>query len=497
MYPDRNTVRGRRGGSLHFSRFDLLPDYVMEKNPHKLLPGYIRASYDEIAQVEALGQDMENLTPLLKRIEAEAGPEASKYVGDLVKIAIHDPDTLSKYQLARKFRSFNAATLLQIDSAITQFGDEVRNLVSIAATHGPRKIMQAPDIPSWWKGFVKSFTKEGRVFAEGSGLHYEDVMDIISGRGTGHGEAEELSRFGRGSRLAMTPFRILDFRAKRSQMLAGVEHAKSLFGKLKVDPAHIGAKARLQQLMGSDYSDGYDSLRFALRRGHLTGDDLVDIGFNHMRQLQPLSLLDIPPNWTGETGKTLTQFKTFSYHYLGSTIKRHVIDEARKGNYVPLGALLTSGLLVGEGIGDLRAFVKNQPIGERGGVSEDDGAAMAVSKRIVDNYLEIGGVGLLSDFFEAVMYRNWGGLGRFFGGPTLALVTEGTKEASDLVLKGDVKGAGKFLGERVPVVGRGVTRRIITRDQAEPARKRSKWSQFNRPTGRSKTSYIKQYLGEN
>ena len=248
---------------------------------------------------------------------------------------------------------------------------------------------------------------------------------------------------------------------------AGKNYAEMLFKKLKKNPNNIFARRRLEQL-DIDVDE-------ALKGNVLSEMDKVKAGYKAVSDMQPIRRQDAPYYWQSPSGKTFTQFKSFSLKH-GNFMKEFVFKEATKGNVKPLISFIIGGLIVGEAVADLKAAVRFR---ERNA---------DIWGRIFDNYMTVGGLGLATDFFSNVVYGQSGsGLYSFFAGPTVSDLINGiTAVGTDLSRVATGKGfAGlgeksspgkaqsrvlKEIIQKIPVVGQPLRGILLPSKQSYKAR---------------------------
>jgi hypothetical protein len=109
-----------------------------------------------------------------------------------------------------------------------------------------------------------------------------------------------------------------------------------------------------------------------------------------------------PLAWSSPWGRVMFQFKTFALGQ-GRFIRDAVFAEAARGNMKPMAYFLSIYPIAGELVGDVKALVKDK-----------DRPDNMVS-RLVNDYTQVGGMGIITDAFTAARF---GRFGDWFFGPT-------------------------------------------------------------------------------
>jgi hypothetical protein len=183
--------------------------------------------------------------------------------------------------------------------------------------------------------------------------------------------------------------------------------AKASAGKLR--GLNLDVARRRLETMGVDLTD-------VVRRIHQEGDGFLlsqaykDIEraavfkASQMSQFTP-GVFRRPLAWNHPLGKVLTQFKSFGLNQ-GRFVRDQVFTEAAHGNMKPLAYFLSIYPVAGEMVGDVRNTIKAT------GRKEDNAV-----QRVVNDFLMVGGMGLMTDTFMAAQY---GGLWEQMFGPTFS-----------------------------------------------------------------------------
>jgi len=143
----------------------------------------------------------------------------------------------------------------------------------------------------------------------------------------------------------------------------------------------------------------------------------------------------VPPAWNGEVGKTLTQYKNYSYR-LGKDVLWDIIikREAGNGNLVPLTMWLIGSQAVGEGYADTRELIKVIASGGQHEFKRAEGAG-----RVVENMAYGTSVGIFADSLMGMISYPSKAMTTLLGptfGKTASLL-EGTAQVGKKLLEGE------------------------------------------------------------
>jgi hypothetical protein len=155
-------------------------------------------------------------------------------------------------------------------------------------------------------------------------------------------------------------------------------------------------------------------------------------------------------------------------------MKQAVWDEARQGNFAPLGRLLAVCAGVGEAVADVRALVRGS---ERPTGTVD---------RLLDNCTTVAGFGLGGDLVQAAARRGVEGAATYLVGPFFSdalqvgvhagRAVEATAEGDDLRRDRELAWLGRFAARQLPYGGPRLSEQLRT-DPAAEARGRKTWEQ--------------------
>lgn len=398
----------KRYGNLERAReVDFLPDDMLIRDPRKVLSSYLQGARKRIADAQTLGPKQENAIRLIEDARVRGG-DADTMLELLRRATGEEIFNQGEVQLSRIARTYNNFSKLSL-AAVTNMGDVVKPFV------------RSGEFFTTLKGIVKSFTEEGATQARRSGAVEANLRSLLEDAG----DTKWSDAFFKYTGFTMTETKVRSFNAN-----AAVAHAEALVKRLSRNPDNAFAYRRLAQWLEDPDA--------AIKRGFLTQAEKDVVGFRGIADTQPLRRLDIPFYWQRPGVKVLTQFKTFAYKHM-TFMKKFVVDEARQGNVRPLIAFLVMGQIVGETVGDMKAAIRNRD-------RPDD-----VTRRIIDNYMTIGGIGLATDFLSNLQYGSLGGgFLKFVAGPTLTDVDDWLTR---IVSKNRAERIPKKVVGMVPLIG--------------------------------------------
>lgn len=398
----------KRYGNLERAReVDFLPDDMLIRDPRKVLSSYLQGARKRIADAQTLGPKQENAIRLIEDARVRGG-DADTMLELLRRATGEEIFNQGEVQLSRIARTYNNFSKLSL-AAVTNMGDVVKPFV------------RSGEFFTTLKGIVKSFTEEGATQARRSGAVEANLRSLLEDAG----DTKWSDAFFKYTGFTMTETKVRSFNAN-----AAVAHAEALVKRLSRNPDNAFAYRRLAQWLEDPDA--------AIKRGFLTQTEKDVVGFRGIADTQPLRRLDIPFYWQRPGVKVLTQFKTFAYKHM-TFMKKFVVDEARQGNVRPLIAFLVMGQIVGETVGDMKAAIRNRD-------RPDD-----VTRRIIDNYMTIGGIGLATDFLSNLQYGSLGGgFLKFVAGPTLTDVDDWLTR---IVSKNRAERIPKKVVGMVPLIG--------------------------------------------
>lgn len=384
-----------------------LPEEFYTKDVRKILPEYIQGSYARLADARNLGPKQEMVNDILQKYRDQAvmkhGPkEGEQMYSDMLEYVnrVTGLEALTQkgafnpglQKLSKVARTYQVITKMSL-SSISNIGDVVKPFVRTDWVSALKAIGQEFS-PS------KATRDMSTARAARSGAIEHNLRSLAEDLG----DTQFTEKF-----LRWTGFEYTERKIRQLNANAAINYAGTLAKQLKRSLDKVGgdiekmdnpfAYRRLAQLV--------EDPEAVIRRGYLLDAEKDVAGYRGIADTQPIRRLDLPYYWQSPTGRVMTQFKSFAYKQM-TFMKKHIIDEARQGNVKPLISFLVLGQLVGEPVADLKAFVR--------GRSRDEN----IGRRIIDNYMTIGGMGLATDFLSNIQYGSMGGgFLRFIAGPTL------------------------------------------------------------------------------
>jgi len=460
----------RRHGHLEHAKEAHLPDRFYQRDPYKMITEYIDGAERRLADAEFMGAKYEALDEALVeygRTNSAADVEMFKRVArralELDNIGRPGDPVAAASRAARSGMTVARLSL----AAITNISDLHKTFVVTGGN--PMSAI---------RGIASMFTDQGRLNAMRSGVYADNMSRLLADTG----QTRLAERF-----LNITGFNATE-RGIRTAMVNTVRnHAEVLMKRLEANPNNAFAKRRMIKYLGGEAD-------FDLAMKHWNDKEfrerlLREAGARMISKSQPVSRVDAPFYWSTPTGRVATQFKSFALKHM-EFLREFVWDEAMRKNPMPLLMLGITAQLMGEPVGNVKAWIRGKKrVGDEEDVSlmnmvaglpvVQSGADAfgvdlshkeniiatkpgVVSRRLVDNMLQIGGIGLATDFMSAVQHQRWGGLLNFLVGPSVSALDDMAGGA----LTFDPKTLGKEFTEMIPVVGPATSRGGIDLESA-------------------------------
>jgi hypothetical protein len=444
---------------------------------------------------------------LVKQIEAEGGNShfAEKALNLLVDMPNHDASH-AMVSLSHVARGINVITELSL-AAIDNLSQSSLTAMRFGTWS---TIKEAHDIitDAAYRGNALSFARQ-------SGSVLEDIIRVAEVDFTGP-ESGSVARAA-GVVLRFTGFSFVE---KWNRVLAanvGRKYVGARFAELAADPSNVRVWDDLERLgFRKKQLEPYVTELGLTKKGkeamsamQSTDPRVMDnaigklAGFNASRVTQFLSdSIDNPIVAASPMGKILFQFKTYMINAT-RFMMRDVGLQFTKGLatgdmklMAPFLRFLIVGAVVGEGkenVGDVararnpwkrgkdeffgfdernysnwfRRMVGNQPINNdqdlfealAQGLTKDTNYFLA--RRVVENVLSLGNLGLFVGIMQSAVYGGTAGIGEFFAGPTWG-------KGTDLfwnVLTGNLQATGRRFTRMVPVVGQGIQETFFPTDR--------------------------------
>lgn len=241
----------------------------------------------------------------------------------------------------------------------------------------------------------------------------------------------------------------------------------SVVGRLLAQDASSGGRSAIRELK---------RLGFDVRRGTRVSqylEDAISKKFTEDTNFRT-GVLDLPLWSTSPMGKLLTQYTTFMYRH--THFVKDLFRDAFKGNVKPLAAFLATGVLMGEGINDLRAVLKGRGLNIEGNETEKDWENVLRNNRItakrplaraLQNLATIGGVGIFQALIERASSRDFP---ENMLGPVIGTTIQGLKSIKEGVgnvienkkdIGESLRPLGKFALEQVPGYGYDLSSKVF------------------------------------
>lgn len=387
-----------------------------EQDPRVALPLYIENAAKRLETIKQFGQDDKILLELRTRAIERSGDHGNS-VANLIDdtISVFNGNAPLKWEQMRGFlqgvRSFSTASKLSLASISNAFQTNNSALAS--------SVKALAD----GAGYSIMNRKKALIYAERVGAAMDtavrDAMEAMSGGTTG--------RWAKLARGALDKFGFTKSEKTNRVFAANIGKQYILIesGKILKNPFDKAAGKALKELG----IDPLDVIKFngptdvmlaqASEKILMSGAarDMVMRGSNKFTKITQFGrgALDLPITWNSEIGKTLTQFKNFSYNQSIFLYDQIIKKGVLKGNFTPLMDFMVSYGLSGEIIADIRSPITGK---ERPDMYEEP------IQRYFENLLYAGGLGLWTDYIQA------GGrvdrVKEFAEGPNIALVAGAT-----------------------------------------------------------------------
>jgi hypothetical protein len=396
----------RRISFLQKTREIDIPGY--ETDPRKVLPQYIKDTEQRLAQAKYLGADDKIANELMTRISQEGGSlTQARNIFDAFVGKVHGDSAMSKIN--------ETVTGLELVSkmglgAITNTGQTV-NTIALAG------------IKNTIQGLKDMTTVAGKEYIARSGAILSSMVDDMVREGSAG------SKF-----LKANMFTGVEQFNRSLAASAGKHWVKDLTAQLMKNPQN---KYLLRQFKKLEL----DPIKILKRNGVLSDGELLQAGNMVARITQfKTGALDLPAFFQSPNYKIITQFKSFAVNQT-KFIKDNIINEAGKGNIAPLLRMAVFGQIAGEGIQDIKSFIR--------GKKRTEGF-----NRLLDNYAQVAAFGLAADSVQAAKYGVAGSLS-FLAGAALTDLAKGMNAMSQLS-QGKPKAIAKFGLDQLPIAGQAI-----------------------------------------
>lgn len=314
------------GNLQHARRFNV-PGY---RTDLKALADYWGNAFHRLEEIREFGNFDEIADAAIKRIGDEGGDaEFARKMWQ--RITGQDIEDKILETFWSKVRGFNAITLLdttaitqlaQLSPAMTKFGifRTLTNLIKVAWS------------PSKYKNYA---------------LRHGTLLDVTNELAMTKGNLTSLYL----NRISGIGFVDNFMRSVTTQ--SAIPYVRETARKLIANPTN----KKLLRDFGKIKSIDINKI---IKRGHITKQE-EDLAIKYLVDLTQVRArqFELPISWTSETGKTITQLKTFTFSFQ-RYITEEIIKEARHGNFIPMIRLGILSQATGEVIGDLKALALNR-----------------------------------------------------------------------------------------------------------------------------------------
>jgi hypothetical protein len=402
-------------GAIEYQRILDLPKEVLRRDK-EMIQEYITNAYKRFATGEQFGIQNQKLSKLFSKL---SGDERAKFIEDTTLRALDlNPRDEQVEGVLGGIRGFQGLTKLGT-AAISNITQSVNTASKYGVRRTAKNIAKQildPDIANKFaiEAGAESGIESGKLMLESQGL----LPKLLSNIGAPGFKQVEMANRSIAANTARDYADDLLRKVLKGDAMAGEELAK----------------------MGVDVGQ-------AIQNGRITSNELSKIAQAGTKATQfTVSPLDLPQVFTGSVGKVVTQFKNFGYKQ-AEFVVNEVVKQAMKGNFKPLIRYKVIGIGAGEVSGDMKSFIT----GRRRPTN--------VQERKIENLANVGGAGIISDFYNSLKYGEEGVL-KWLAGPTIsegATVLSGVGE----VIQG--RGAKTLYGQAlrdIPIIGPGLKRYV-------------------------------------
>lgn len=464
----------------HFERSRTLdlPNYDKSKNA---LVNYVSGAFNKVGHAEQFGAKGEVAHTLIGNIAAEgrnADRAQRNYEIATGNYAKHQP---GEHDIPGKIRAAQRVTKLGLSSVLN-----ATQSVNTAAKTGIVRTATAA---------LKQMRKADRDYVEQTGVRVESVINALREQTGGASKLAKSGNFVKkvlGKALDAPGFGAVEKFNRGVAAVAGRDWADSLAAKGSPQAIKV-----LREKLGVEGEIGKK----------LTQEQQIQASRKIVELTQFKTGAKDLPGWTDSPmGKTVAQFRTFSYKQTGF-VYNELLKEAVKGNPVPLMRFIAVGVPIGITAGGIRNKLGGKPFyGDTKGQDELHkllGATFTGSSNV-------GGTGLAGSAIFLAQNRKSKNLPSYVagdvGGPTVGLgasviQASGNKTAQKRLALGQVPVAGPYLKTKYTPYGSAQQRSFdkAADEKVAKALVQSKYSPSDPSDARSKalkTSNPKQYQQE-
>jgi hypothetical protein len=363
----------------------------------------------------------------------------------LSELIMSDPDVVKQARLGNLVKAFRGLNPADEERTLLAALRNLNVIEMLGLTAIPNFFQTAVTLPS--KAFTFGFSRGVRILADGlkeaitnpnfarydvgvSMMETIKNMTGVSGRGlTGRITPKFLKLYGMTATETVNnivsasmgkPF------IKEAMAIANGESPSSIFGiRYRKMPSARLRKLAIEELRKFGVSED------SIKSGKLTDSDITGAALRMTRMTQfGGGPEDFPLFYSTEWGKTLTQFKKFSFG-MTKLMYNEVAKPAMHGNFAPLIGTMIGGIVSGEAIN----LIKQQIIL---GKDRDKN----VIKRLAE---DITAVGILGTFMDVIQSATAGNVIKAMAGPTLGELAS----TMELLSRGDIY---EIIRRRIPIV---------------------------------------------
>lgn len=423
---DRTRITNLKSYNLEAKRRYNLPGF---REDLAVIPDVMRSGYRRLAFAETLGPNQENVDTMLEAIKSEHGNIGYQKAKKVVDVFLRSQGV--NYRPPGKMEQSVAS--LEI---FTKLG-----LASLSHLGQPMNLMLFDgSVKPFMKGLRDMVSDYGNAheFAMKSGAILGDTLEEIRARA-----GQEVGPIGRKV-LQYSGFVKIDDIRRTLASNVGKHIADELLSQLKAEPGDKFLRGKLSQL-GIDAGE-------ALEHGGLSESDYMMAAkrTSDITQFR-FDALSVPPAWRDSPSmRMLTMFKQF-YFVQTKFLKDYVLRPAydfsrsggREGSLKPLILMSIAFPTVGEIVSDLKKYAREGDLTSRPG-------ADILADRLLDNFAQVGGLGVLHDVVYAMSSPDQTPAWNFFGGPIMSDLVDLTSLPFS---RRPWHGLGKKAARSVPIVG--------------------------------------------
>jgi len=245
--------------------------------------------------------------------------------------------------------------------------------------------------------------------------------------------------------------------------VVGKTSAENEFAKLLEDPANTYARRRLN-VLGIDV-DG------ALKRGALDNNDLNKAAFVFSnKSMLNADAFELPGNWKdGWAARMLSMYKPFLFlqtKFVRDQILKPALGIGMKQDLRPLMWAAVTFTTFGEIAGDIKSFARGRNMEDRPDFSKYP------ADRIVDNWAQVGGLGIAHDMTNAMAVGTPVQTWQFLGGPVLGTGVDLLQMMMPARTKGQeaskTRQRESFFLRKIPMIGPLAAEALASPSKREP-----------------------------